>query len=276
MDCLLAKIKRQRSEPYRKITSDNSVFEEIDITTIDCVLYDPDHKLDEGSWFKIEDFNLTVFSLDILSKCFDSKDYNNIKKGEFANISYLISVQNGDFYFQNVTTSSYIKLKTIIFGEAAKITESDKQIIIKKTPDAVYCLASKILLFRDLSAITSIFPNIGILYKEATQAEVESFLKEPFIKKGNDYDSKNISVLNRKLITAAIEALSQLTPEDKEDMFVYVNDYCADEIVFDLNSKEFEINCDNDLKTLLYGIQERFYTTRFGQEKRLANSIKVL
>ncbi|EAO7712372.1 ATP F0F1 synthase synthase, partial [Salmonella enterica] len=28
-----------------------------------------------------------------------------------------------------------------------------------------------------------------------------------------------------------------------------------------------------ELKYLLYGIEQRFYTTRFGNEKRLANSI---
>ena len=41
------------------------------------------------------------------------------------------------------------------------------------------------------------------------------------------------------------------------------------------NSKErkFKISTDNELKYLLYGIEQRFYTTPFSKEKRLANSI---
>ena len=281
MDCLLAKIKRKRAQPYRKVTSDQEVFEEVDITTLDCLPYVPEHKLDDDSWFKIEDFDQTDFCLELLKNCFDPKDYDEIKKSEFADISYLVSVQNGDFYFQNVTPSSFIRLKTLVygevpFGEVARVVENDKQIIIKKIPDAIYLSGSKTLLFRDLSSITAIFKDIGMLYKEATQEEVDDFLKESFIKKGKDYDSKKVSALNRKLITVAIEALSQLTPKAQDDMFVYVNDYCANEIVFDVSNKKFEINCDKDLKTLLYGIHQRFYTTPFSKERRLANSIKAL
>lgn len=50
-------------------------------------------------------------------------------------------------------------------------------------------------------------------------------------------------------------------------MFDYVNDYCSQQITFDHKGKNFEINNDNDLKFLLYGIEQRFYTRPFGKEK---------
>ena len=36
---------------------------------------------------------------------------------------------------------------------------------------------------------------------------------------------------------------------------------------------KFEISSEQNLKMLLYGIEQRFYTTLIGDEKRLANSV---
>lgn len=281
MSCLLAKIKRKRAEPYRKITSGQSVFEEFNFSNINNVLYTPDYKLDDDEWFKIEGFDQTLYCLDLLKTSFDSKEYNDIEKKEFDEISYLVSVQNNCFYFQNITPSSFLRLKTIFYGEiplgeVSKIVDDNKQIVIKKIPDAIYDPNSKSLLFRDLSMITGIFNSIGDLYKEATQTEVNSFLKQSFIKQSTAYESEKVSALNRRLINVAMAAVSKLTVKEREKMFVYVNDYCSSQIVFDAKNKHFEINNDSDLKHLLYGIHQRFYTTPFGKEKMLANSVKPI
>lgn len=281
MSCLLAKIKRKRAEPYRKITSGQSVFEEVDFSNISNVLYTPDYKLDDDEWFKIEGFDQTLYCLDLLKISFDSKEYNDIEKKEFDEISYLVSVQNDCFYFQNITPSSFLRLKTIFYGEiplgeVSKIVDDNKQIVIKKIPDAIYDPNSKSLLFRDLSMITGIFNSIGELYKEATQTEVNIFLKQSFIKQSTAYESEKVSALNRRLINVAMAAVSKLTVKEREKMFLYVNDYCSSQIVFDAKNKHFEINNDSDLKHLLYGIHQRFYTTPFGKEKMLANSVKPI
>jgi len=281
MSCLLAKIKRKRAQPYRKITSDNPVFDTLDFSVLSAVEYSPDYKLDEDEWFKLENFNTASYCLDLLKTNFDSKDHNDITKPEFEEISYLVSVQNNSFYFQNVTASSFLRLKTIFYGEIAlgdvsKIVENNKQIVLKKIPDAVYEVSSNTLFFRDLSAITSIFDGIGLLYKDATQTEVDTFLQQSFINKSSDYKSENVSALNRRLIKSAVDIIATLSPQQQSQMFQYVDSYCANDITFDPQTKKFEINSDADLKTLLYGLQERFYTTILGQEKRLANSIKKL
>lgn len=281
MSCLLAKIKRKRAEPYKKITSGQNVFEEVDLMNTNSVLYTPEYKIDDDEWFKIEKFDETKFCLDLLKNSFDSKEYNDIEKHEFDEISYLVSVQHNCFYFQNITPSSFLRLKTIFygdipFGEVSKLVDDNKQIVIKKIPDAIYDIQSKSLFFKDLSSITGIFNNIGELYKEATQDEVDNFLKEPFIKKAKSYESQKVSTLNRRLITVALAAISKLTAKERDKMFVYVNEYCSSQIVFDAKNKHFEINNDSDLKNLLYGIHQRFYTTPLGKEKRLANSIKTL
>lgn len=276
MTCLLAKIKRKKNEPFRRITSDKAAFEEVDITTINCLLYVPDYKLDDDEWFKIEEFDQTVFCLDILKNSFVNSEYNDIDKKDFVNISYLISVQNDGFYFQNITPSSFIRLKTIVFGEVSRIVDDNKQIFIKKIPDAIYDPSSKTLFFKNLSFITGIFKNIGKLYKEATQKEVDTFLDSSFIKKGEGYETNKVTAHNRKLITVAMNALDKLTPQEQDTLFVYVNSYSDKNIDYCVDSKSFEIKCENDLKTLLYGIHQRFYTTPIGDEQRVANSVKII
>lgn len=281
MGCLLAKIKRKRTVPYRKITSGQNVFDEVDLSKINNILFTPGYKLDDDEWFKIENFDQTSYCLDILKNSFDAKEYNDIEKKEFEEISYLVSVQNNCFYLQNITSSSFLRLKTIAYGElplgeVSKIVDDNKQIFIKKIPDAIYDPNSKSLLFRDLSMITGIFTSIGDLYKEATKVEVDNFLQQSFIKLGSDYKSEKVSVLNRRLINVAMDAVSKLSVTELEEMFDYVNDYCSSQIVFDARNKHFEVNDDSDLKHLLYGIHQRFYTTPFGKEKMLANSVKPI
>lgn len=279
MSCLLAKIKRKRAEPYRKITSDKAVFNAIDFSTISAIPYSADYKLDEDEWFKVENFDKEPYCLDIFKNSFDSKDHNDITKSEFDEISYLVSVQNDSFYVQNITPSNFLRLKTIFYGEldlgeVSKIVENSKQIVLKKEPDAVYEVGSNTLFFKELSSIAKIFDGIGLLYKDATQAEVDNFLQQGFIKKSNDYNK--VSDLNRRLIKVASDTLSKLSQQEQQQIFQYVDSYCANDIKFDAQTKQFEINSDKDLKTLLYGIHQRFYTTHLGQEKRLANSIKKL
>ncbi|MNW05745.1 hypothetical protein D3C71_2020380 [compost metagenome] len=61
---------------------------------------------------------------------------------------------------------------------------------------------------------------------------------------------------------------------EKVQMFSYINNYCEGTLGFDVDNGKFEIKTDEQLKYLLYGIEERFYTTQLGQQKRLANSVQ--
>jgi len=59
-------------------------------------------------------------------------------------------------------------------------------------------------------------------------------------------------------------------------MLSYIDSYCEQKLNFDKENSKFEISTDDDLKLLIYGIKQRFYTTPFGQERRLANSVQAL
>ena len=175
MDCVLVKVKRLRVNPIFKLLSDKALFKTIKLNVATCISYTPDHNLDEDSWFKIENFSKQKYSLSILEKPFDSKNYNDLKKNLFTDIVYICSVQDDDFYFQKVTPSLFLKRKTITFGDIAEVEDGEDRLVVNDIPDAIYIKKSDTLVFRNLATISSIFPGIDELYREATQAQVEKY-----------------------------------------------------------------------------------------------------
>lgn len=276
MDFVLARVKNERTTPYWNLLRNKVLFETIDLEAEECETYDPDHNLDDGCWFKIENFSKTSFCPEILKKDCSPKEYNDLKRSQFTKIKYVIGIQGKDFYFQNFTKSNYISRKLISFGDTSVIEDDVTRIAIRDLPDAVYFKDKDTLIFKQLSSITNIFKNINELYKEATKSETEDFLTSSFISLGNGFSADNVSVHNRKRISMAKEILSTLNANEKERMFKYVNRYSDKKIAFDATKNEFEVNSDQELKVILYGINERFYTTEIGQEPRVANSVLKL
>ncbi|WP_421326112.1 ATP F0F1 synthase synthase [Aeromonas veronii] len=277
MDQILAKVKGLRKNPYFKLVSNQSLFDVIAVNLDTCIPYNPDHNLDEDTWFKIEEFSQKEFCIELLKQDFDSKDYDDLTKGNFSKIAYLFSVQGDDFYFQKITPSLFVKRKTLIFGEFAELEQSQTRLVINALPDAVYFKAADALIFRNLATISSIFTGIDELYKEATNEEVEQFLAEPFIELTDDYNLNKVSKPNRKRIGLAMATLEAMSDDYKTNMLDYIDGYCGEQrLIFDRENRKFEISTDDELKILLYGIEQRFYTTPFSHEKRLANSVQTL
>ena len=73
----------------------------------------------------------------------------------------------------------------------------------------------------------------------------------------------------------AMNTFNNYTVEQRNLIYNYVKDYCGD-LTFSDAAQNFEIGSEENLKQLLYGIEQRYYTTLIGEEKRLANSISAL
>jgi len=276
MDHVFAKVKGKALKSFFKVISNQSLFDIITISIKDCIPYIPDHNLDDDSWFKIEKFTEQVFCIDLLKIPFDSKDYDDISKDQFSRISFLFCVQGNDFYFQKITPSQFIHRKFISFGEIAELEKSENRLVINDSPDAVYFKNSDTLIFKNLATISSIFNGVDTLYKDATDKEVKDFLNSPFIDLPGDYGSDTVSKPNRKRISLVIDTLSKMSEQNKKEMHEYINEYCKDKVKYDSSASKYEISTDDELKYLLYGIEQRFYTTPFSKEKRMANSIVPL
>jgi hypothetical protein len=276
MDHVLVKLKRLRNKPYRKLLSDTALFKVIDVNSISTLSYDVDHNLDEDGWFEIAEFSKKEYSLGILSQEIDAKDYDDLDKSKFDDISCILSLQGSDVYFQKVTPSLFIKRKLIQFGEVASLEETSNRIMIKEVPDAVYFREADKLIFRDLATISSLFKGIDVLYKEATDDEVKKFLASDFIELAADYNHDSVSKPNRKRLALVAETMAKMPAQQKAELIDYIQEYCEKDLTLTADKKCFKLSTDNELKLVLYGIEERFYTTKYGQEKRLANSVQSM
>lgn len=276
MNHLIARIRTRKNEKMFKLLSNQENIFDLNVENLPLVEYDVDHNLDDGSWFKVGQFSQKDYFLDYLGRDFVAAEYNDLIKAEFTKISSLCSIQGGNFFFQKVTPSTYLCKKCIGFGDVARLENSNTRLYINNDPDAVYLKDKDILVFKKLSTISSIFPGIDTIYKEATNDEVQGFLNKDFIELVDDFNLEKVSKPNRARIALALNSLGQMDPGEQEDILVYIHEYSDKQLVYDKDKKVFSIQNDEQLKMLLYGIEERFYTTPIGKQKRLANSVQSL
>lgn len=269
------KAKGKKQAVYSKLISDKNIYA-VDTKSLQLVPYAPDHNLDEDAWFKIDNFSQQPFCIELLKKAFVSSEYNDISSGDFAKIDYLCAVEGSYYYFQKITPSLYATRNSLSFGEKVQLEKNAKRLFIQTLPDAIYDKAKDMLVFKNLVAISSIFKGIDQLYKEATNEEVTLFLQQPFIELASDYVCSKVSKPNRKRVALAMNTLASMPSDTKVKMIAYISDYCTDKLTYDDESNKFNISTDEELKYLLYGIEQRFYTTVLDDEKRLANSIQIL
>lgn len=272
MNYLIAK-KKGRLGSHYKLISNKEIFELPDLTS--SIEYNPAYKLEEDEWFSIETFSHQNFCIDLLTKKFISTEYNQLAVEDYGNIEYLCSYQTGIYYFQKITASQLIRKKYLTLSKTPSLIDDEPLIVIRDYADAIYDKNDDILYFKSLSSISSIFRGISILYREATQQETEAFLQNDFISLGDNYTADNVKKANRKRIAMAMDTINNFSPRDKKSIFKYILGYCKN-LKFDKKASNFTIETEEDLKLLLYGIEQRYYTTVLGGEKRLANSITRL
>ena len=272
MKTIYVKLRLRKNEcKYRKMLStDENVFVDREELIDTEVTYAPDVLLDDGEWFKIENASQQSYAIDVIKEDYSSLDYDSLTKKEFSQIDFLFVENRGDLFFQKVGRAGFVCKKRIgSFGEAFQYQSNSQEIVINDSPDAIYCKNTDILYFRRLEAITGIFKGIDELYKEATSKETELFLKNDFIALKDDYCASKVKTANRKRIALVMDIMETLDEENKKNLVTYIGDYCSQL----KEGNAFAVSNENDLKLVLLGIQQRFYTTPIGGEKRIANSV---
>jgi len=158
----------------------------------------------------------------------------------------------------------------LCLGEDFEYNADRREIVINTIPDAIYNKNTDVLYFKRLESITSIFRGIDQLYKEATEEETTQFLANDFIQLKQDYNASKVKTANRKRIALVQKTLESLDADSKRNIFTYIGEYCPE---LKVSETSFEVGDEEELKMLLYGIEQRFYTTIVGGEKRIANSV---
>lgn len=277
MACICAKLQ---DNLYRKIVSTDTkevIYSPANVDTSESVPYSPYSALEEGEWYSIDNASAQPYKIDLMTSDYSSVDFESLSRDEFGKISFIFvqtEEKENKIYFQQVSRSKLISKKALVcFGESFKYDSDRLEIVINPVPDAIYDKNTDILYFKKLESITSIFNGIDELYKEATEDEVKAFLNSDFIKLKPSYDASKVKVMNRKRIALAIKVLENLDERSKNNIFKYIREYCPK-----LSSSEtsFEIGNEEELKLLLFGIDQRFYTTPVGGEKRIAKSVVLI
>ena len=270
MNCLLAKVKtKTRTATFRKILSGAEIYT-MPENLYNAIDYNPATLLGEDEWYKIENFLGTPYYLDLLTSEFSSVDYDKLGREEFFMIDYLCSFQDEIYYFQNISKSNLQPKKMIHFGDDYKYVKDGMIINVNGMADAIYVKNGDVLYFTSLSRISCIFKGIGKLYREATNEETEKFLNNEFIYCLDNFDASCVKTANRKRIAMAMDTLKKFSSSEKKKVFKYIGNYSQ---IYDSEQKRFNISSEEDLRLLLWGIEQRFYTTVVGNEKRAANSI---
>ena len=276
MNQVYVKIRlRGKANKYRKLLStDENLYCLPDELIESSCPYTPGATLETGEWFKISDFSEKDFSIEITQKDYETVDYDSLQKAEYSQVDYLFAKIDDNLFFQNISKSKLVKKKGILgFGEGYRYERETAVLFINEYPDAIYIPTEDALYFQRLEPIASIFGGISELYREATEHEVEEFLQNDFIDLTDGFESSKVKVANRKRIAMAMDTLSKMHDDDKKQIFAYICDYCPDIVT---PEQKFRVGSEENLKMVLFGIEQRFYTTLVGGEKRIANSVVPL
>lgn len=272
MDNICVKLKQREKDKYRKLLSINdSLYAPFTISADMVSTYTPGALLEDGEWFCIHEMSQKEFCIDILKADYSSVDFRTLDRGDFTKIDFLFIVTKNHIVFQNVSKAKLLSKRCIFaLGEGYQYQDDCSEIVINDIPDAIYDKANDALYFRRLESITSIFRGIDQLYREATDEETTQFLNNKFINLKDGYSTASVKTANRKRIALAMKTLNTLNDNDRKNIFAYIGDYCPE---LQVSEDSFEVGTEEDMKKLLFGIEQRFYTTPVGGEKRIANSV---
>lgn len=269
---LCAKLKQREKNKYRKIVSTNDpVYAIEDITISTSTPYVPGAALEDGEWFSIQNASGQEYKIDLLTGEQGTIDFNSLSRNEFGSVDFIFTEVNNLICFQNVSKARLVSKKCVLcLGENFEYKADRREIVINTFPDAIYDITTDVLYFKRLESITSIFRGIDQLYKEATEEETTQFLSNDFIQLKQDYNASKVKTPNRKRIALAQKTLESLDADSRKNIFAYIGEYCPE---LKVSETSFEVGDEDELKMLLYGIEQRFYTTIVGGEKRIANSV---
>lgn len=274
MNYLIAKVNDKKNE-YRKLISDDTVFYKLPSNLRNHHEYTPEYKLEDDEWYSVSHLSEKDFCNELIKNKFDTTPYKQLTKADPCNVKYLCAFQDDTvYYFQRIFKYNLLeKKKFVVLGDSITVNETPKQIVLSDIADAIYVAKEDTLYFRKLETIAPIFTGIELLYREATKEEVERFLNQPFIQIDEGYDVDKVGKANRKRIAITIEKLDKLDSDQKQTIFSYTNNYYPQ---LNFNDGKFTIKTEEDMKYLLYGLEQRFYTTPATMEKRVANSVSKI
>lgn len=264
-------------EKYKKLfEEDNTLYPSIcNLKSIEenSFAFDNRTNLDDFEWYRLENFSSKDYVTKEIKEKTSSTDYDMATHADAAGIEYIFELSDDILLFQKVTRNAFVKKRNFItLGERFEKCSNISLFQINAYPDAIYDRTKDVLYFRKLFSITKIFNGINEIYREATDTEVQAFLAEKTFCLADGFSTDKVKIPNRKKIALVQDSFSKMSNQEKKYMFDYIKDYYPN---LNINNGKAQISNEEDLKNILYGLEERFYTTLISREKRIANSIST-
>jgi hypothetical protein len=263
---IFGKVKRKQ-KLFRIIETESEVYKTAELK-LNGVDYNPATLIEDEELYQLTNFSNSGYCFDFLTNELNTVDYDQITKVDLKKLSFICTIQENLYFFQIINTSFFISKKWFSIDELT--LETEKPIItINPYADAIYNKDNDTLYFKKLTSAQKIFKGMDQLYKEATELETQTFLQSDFLEVSDNFVAVQVTVPNRKRIALVNETLNRFSTEEKLAIYDYTNEYGQ----VSYENGKFKIENDEELKFVLWGIEQRFYTTQIGGEKRVANSI---
>ena len=270
MGSLVAKTKGKKGIIY-KILKTNIQLIQDSIKGLSTVDFNPNYKLEDDEIYRIQNFSKTDYCSTFLTGSFSSTNYNQIKVSDYQKLDYLCFVKSNKYCFQKFSKTTQLLQKSFFeLSNQPQLVTKKKIIIVNNNFDAYYNKNQDCLYFINFVKAKNIFKKLENLYREATNKEVNQFLSKSFVELKHNYSSEKVKTANRKRIAIAMDTWKNFDKIEKKAIVVYIKKYCKH---VPCTKKAFQISTEEHLKQVLFGIEQRYYTTLIGEEKRLANSI---
>lgn len=272
MNHLIAKVRGRADNKYLKLLSSDKAFYKLTIE--ESLNYSPETLLEDRQWYRIDIFSKSGFCIPLLTDPWNSTAFPQMDSIMLDQLEYLCAYQSkNEFHFQRVYKKSILRKKLLCIGDSIRLDDKEDRLVLEEEPDAVYYRDQNCLYFRKLETIAPVFKGIDTLYREATEDEVKTFLLNDFIRLEDGFSSVKVGKANRRRIVMAMNILNTMNDSQKVRLFSYTSRYYPE---LKYSKKSFTVHSDEDLKSLLYGIEQRMYTTEVTKEKRAANSFITL
>lgn len=273
MGTFVAKLTGDNERWYK--LADQIANEEYDSITLDNPIdYDPNNT-EAGQWFKIEAFNEKDGFLGLLDSDFDVADLTSLTTDQFAEhkIDFIAYYSDHKYFIQKFTKGNFMKKKWLALdGNAVRYFEEDGLIYINPMPNCIYDNQTKRIYFMDISKAYSVFGELKLDYKEATDAETNQMLQSDLINPADGFNAANVGVSNRKRITSILAKYNAYEPAKKATLRQYIREKVGENLPFDEATNKFTVANDVQLRLLLYGVQQRFYQPPLEDEVQVATS----
>ena len=263
---IYGKVKRKQNL-LRILANENNIYDMDSVPSV-AIEYEPNILIEPEEFYKISDFSQSVYANDFIKDVVESVNYDQITQEELKKLTYICTIQNNIYFFQAISANYYIRKKWFSISELS-LEENKPIITINDAADVIYNKTLDVIYFKKLSVANRIFKGLDQLYRQSTDLETQEFLDSDFLEVEGAYEITKVSIPNRKKIALIKDTLTRFTDVERQAIYDYTKDY--GQVTFE--DGKFKIETDEDLKYVLWGIEQRYYTTPIGGERRVANSV---